>query len=428
MNLSQSNKWSNWSGYCQSQPKKIVTPNDLEQLQNIVTEHEKIRVVGAGHSFTPLVQTNETLISLDRFCNVCHIDQTTCQSTLGAGTRLYDLGRYLDPYNQALINQGDIDQQSLAGAISTGTHGTGVDLHCLSAYVEGFELLQASGELIQCSRNKNVDVFHTGRLALGSFGILTKITMQNRPQYKLKEKVQLAPVQESLDEFTTLMKKHRHLEYFIFPYTNQLILKTLDFTEDEIKPRVESKPSEDQLLKWCCEIAQKLPFLTGYLQHLVEIFVKPTEFVNWSSDIFASPRNTQFNEMEYQIPIEYGVDCVKEVIATFNKFKINSFFPIEFRVVKGDDIGLSPFYQQDSISISIHQYFKQSPRKVFDLIEPIFQKYYGRPHWAKMHQLNHGQLETLYPKWNDFMEIRAALDPKKKFLNPYLERLMLAKI
>ncbi|QIO05050.1 D-arabinono-1,4-lactone oxidase [Acinetobacter shaoyimingii] len=428
MNLNPDHGWSNWSGYCQSQPKKIVTPNDLEQLQTMVAEHEKIRVVGAGHSFTPLVQTNETLISLDRFSNVHHVDQTTCQSTLGAGIRLYDLGAYLQPYDQALINQGDIDQQSLAGAISTGTHGTGADLQCLSAYVEGFELLKANGELIQCSRNENIDIFHAGRVALGSLGILTKITMQNRAKYKLKERIQLAPVQESLDQFTALMKTHRHLEYFIFPYTNQLMLKTLDLTEDEIRPRVESKPSEDQLLKWCCEISQKMPFLTGYLQNLVGVFVKPTEFVNWSSEIFASPRDTKFNEMEYQIPIEHGIECVKEVIATFKKFKINSFFPIELRVVKGDDIWLSPFYQQDSISISVHQYFKQSPRKVFDLIEPIFQKYHGRPHWAKMHQLNQRQLKALYPKWNDFIEIGAAVDPQKKFLNPYLEHLMMAKI
>jgi FAD-linked oxidoreductase len=418
--------WSNWSGYHQSNPKQILFPANLEQLQEIVLKQNKIRVVGAGHSFTPLVKTSETLISLDQFSSVLHTDQEKCQSTLWAGTRLYNLAQHLEPYQQALINQGDIDQQSLAGAVSTGTHGTGSELHCISGYVEAFELLQANGELLQCSRTKNSEIFEAGRVSLGVLGILTKITMQNRPRYKLKESIRLAPVQESLDQFLTLMQQHRHLEYFIFPYTDQLIFKTLDFTEDEVKPRVESWPSDDQLLLWCCEISKKVPALTSYLQKLVGVFVKPSEFVNWSGSIFATPRETKFNEMEYQVPIENGIACIKEVIAAFKKYRINSFFPIEFRVVKGDDIWLSPFYQQDSISISIHQYYKQSPQKVFDLIEPIFNKYQARPHWAKMHQLNHHQMKALYPKWDEFMELRASLDPQRKFVNSYLEKLLLS--
>ncbi|WP_180028507.1 D-arabinono-1,4-lactone oxidase [Acinetobacter sp. YH16032] len=419
--------WSNWSGYCHSNPQHILYPDQLHELQDIVIQHPKVRVVGAGHSFTPLVKTDASIISLDRFSSVLNADQAKCQATLWAGTRLFNLGQHLAPYEQSLMNQGDIDQQSLAGAVSTGTHGTGAALYSISGYVEDFELLQANGELIQCSKTENPEIFQAGRVSLGSLGILTKITMQNRPRYKLEEKIHLAPVEESLDQFLQLMHQHRHLEYFIFPFTDQLIFKTLDVTEGEVKPRETSWPSEDQLLTWCCEISKKAPFLTKYLQKLVGVFVKPTEFIDWSSDIFATPRNTKFNEMEYQIPIENGIQCIKEVIATFRKYQINSFFPIEFRVVKGDDIWLSPFYQQDSISVSIHQYYKQSPQKVFDLIEPIFQKYRGRPHWAKMHQLSHQEIRALYPKWNEFMQIREALDPHRKFLNPYLEKLLLGQ-
>ena len=423
----QQHRWTNWSGYCQSTPQHVMYPESLEDLQEIVQQHENIRVVGAGHSFTPICQTNATLISLDKFSSVIHADQDKCQSTVWSGTRLFNLGSHLAQYQQALINQGDIDQQSLAGAVSTGTHGTGADLHCISGYVEGFELLTASGALLNCSRKEHPEIFAAGRVSLGSLGILTKITMQNRPVYKMKESIQLAPVEDSLDQFLVLKDQHRHLEYFIFPYADQLIFKTLDETTDEIKPRQESWPSEDQLLTWCCELGKKIPLATPYLQKLLGVFIKPTEYVNWSGQIFATPRNTRFNEMEYQVPIESGIQCIKEIIAAFKKHRINSFFPIEFRVVKGDDIWLSPFYQQDCISISIHQYHKMEPHAVFDLIEPIFIKYQARPHWAKMHSLRYEQIKRLYPKWDEFMQIRQQLDPTAKFLNPYLKTLMLGE-
>lgn len=427
MSLIEINTWSNWSGFQQSHPEYIKRPEHLHQLQDIVMHHDKVRVVGAGHSFTPLVATDQTLISLDDLSGVIHVDEAKSQSTLWSGTRLYDLGALLEPYNQALMNQGDIDQQSIAGAVSTGTHGTGIDLHCLSGYVEAFELLSATGELLTCSREQNSEIFEAGRVSLGAFGVFTKITMQNRPRYKLKESIHLAPVEESIDAFLELKNKHRHIEFFIFPFTNRLIFKTLDETTDEINPRKESKPSEDILLKWCCEISRRFPFITPYLQKLVGIFVQPSCFVDWSSQIFATPRLTKFNEMEYQVPLEHGVACIKEVIATFKKHAINAFFPIEFRVVKADDIWLSPFYQQDCISISVHQYHKQDPYRVFDLIEPIFKKYQARPHWAKMHQLRHQDLKACYPKWDDFLALRQELDPSRKFLNPYLEQLFLTR-
>ena len=173
----------------------------------------------------------------------------------------------------------------------------------------------------------------------------------------------------------------------------------------------------------CCELTRAFPTLNPHLQKLLGVFVKPTTFVDWSSKIFPTPRNTKFNEMEYQIPAEHGIACLQEVLAALKKSQYPTFFPVEFRFVKGDDIWLSPFYQRDSVSISIHQFHKQEPRLLFDLIEPILQKFQGRPHWGKMHTMNSAQLSVLYPKWNDFMLIRQQLDPTEKFLNPYLESL-----
>ena len=415
--------WNNWSGFQTSNPRQLLKPHSIDELKVIVRESDKIRVAGASHSFTPLVATDATLLSLDHLSGVENIDQEQCATTILAGTRLYDLDQYLQPFNQSLMQQGDIDQQSLAGAVSTGTHGTGADLYCISGYVKHFELLNASGELLQCSPTENTDIFNAGRVSLGSLGILTKITMQNKPRYKLKEHVELCPVTDMLAHIQQWKTEHRHIECFIFSHNAQLMLKTLNVTEEDIQPRKESWPSEDSLLTMCSELSRTFPSSNLYLQKLLGVFVKPTTFVDWSSQIFPTPRNTRFNEMEYQIPVDQGLVCLQEILEVMRKHKIQTFFPLEFRFVKGDDIWLSSFYQQDSISISVHQYYKQDPHLLFNVIEPILQKYKGRPHWGKMHTLNYQQLRELYPKWDNFMQIRKQLDPSKKFLNPYLQKL-----
>lgn len=419
------NQWNNWSGYQKAQPEHILKPQNIEQLQQSVREHSKIRVVGAGHSFTPLVCTDATLLSLDHIAGVDSVNTELSQASIWSGTRLFNLDQYLRPVNQALMQQGDIDQQSLAGAVSTGTHGTGVDLHCISAYVKEFELLTASGEILRCNTQENKDIFDAGRVSLGGLGILTKITMQNKPRYKLKEHVDLCSVEDFMDNIEDWKTQHRHIECFAFSHAKQLMLKTLDVTDEEIQPRKESWPSEDALLTMCCELIGKVPVLNPQLQKLLGVFVKPTSCVDWSSQIFPTVRETKFNEMEYQVPAELGVGCLKEVLAALKHAKSPTFFPVEFRFVKGDDIWLSPFYQRDSVSISIHQYYKQNPRLLFDVIEPILQRYQGRPHWGKMHSMRSTQLKLLYPKWHDFMDIRDRLDPSYKFLNPYLESLFL---
>lgn len=418
--------WRNWSGLQQSYPTQILKPQNMDELQSIVKNNAKIRVVGAGHSFTPLVSTDATLLSLDHFSGIENSEPTLSQAQIWSGTRLFNLDQYLQPLNQALMQQGDIDQQSIAGAVSTGTHGTGVDLYCISGYVEAFELLTASGQLLQCSPYENVDIFNAGRVSLGSLGILTKITMQNKPRYKLKEHVRLCAVSEFIQHFEQWKTEHRHIECFAFSDSTQLMLKTLDITDEDIQPRKESFPSEDTLLTICCELVKAFPSLNPKVQKLLGVFVKETTFVDWSSQIFPTPRNTKFNEMEYQIPAERGVECLQAVLKALRNAKASTFFPVEFRYVKGDEIWLSPFYQQDSISISVHQYYKQDPHLLFDVIEPILQAFQGRPHWGKMHSLTAKQLRPLYPKWDDFMKIRERLDPERKFLNPYLETLFLS--
>lgn len=414
--------WSNWSGSQQTETR-LVQPRDLNQLAKAVQQYPKIRVVGAGHSFSPVVKTTQTMLSLEHFKGIAEIDAAQCQSTIWSGTRLYDVGEKLAVFNQALINQGDIDQQTLAGAMATGTHGTGINLGCLSSLITGFELMTASGDVLQCDAVHHPTVFQAGRVALGSFGIMTKISLQNRPMYRLKEQIYLCPITTLYRELESWKDQHRHIEFLAFLHSDQVILKTLDETDAVISARSGGWPDDDFLLKLCCELTRCLPQINPYLQKLLRVFVRPSQAVDWSSRIFPTPRHTRFNEMEYQIPVAQGLACFEEILFTLKKHKAPVFFPLEFRYVKADDIWLSPFYERDSVSISVHQFYKQNYQEIFKLIEPIFWKYQGRPHWGKLHSLSAQQLADLYPRWEGFMQIRQQLDPKQKWLNPYLEQL-----
>lgn len=414
--------WSNWSG-SQTAQNLFAQPRDVDELAQCVSQHQKIRISGASHSFSPIVKTDATLLNLDYLKGIDQTDAQHCQSTIWGGTRLYDLGEKLAAVNQALINQGDIDRQSLAGAVATGTHGTGLSLGCISSFITQFELMTATGDILQCDANQHSEIFQAGRVALGSFGILTKLRLQNRPMYRLKEKIHLCPLKELYQHIDTWKHQHRHIEFLAFLHADQVILKTLDETEDDIEPRQNSWPDEDFLLGICCELNRSMPWINPRLQKLLSVFIRPSQYVDWSSRIFPSPRQTRFNEMEYQVPIEQGLACFEEILTTLKQHKAPVFFPIEFRYVQADDIWLSPFYQRNSVSISIHQFYKQDYQEVFRLVESIFWKYQGRPHWGKLHSLSATQLAALYPKWDDFMQIRQQLDPTQKWMNPYLQQL-----
>lgn len=417
--------WQNWSGLQHSQPQGILSPKNLNELIQIVQKNQKIRVVGAGHSFSPLVNTNDTLVSLDHLQGLIRHDPNQLQAELWAGTRIYQMPKILDPINQALINQGDIDQQSLAGAVATGTHGTGASLPCLSALIQGFELLTSDGEVLYCDAQQHAEIFEAGRVSLGSFGIMTKLKLQNKARYKLKEHVQLCALNDILSQMDTWRHQYRHIECFVFACHDQVMLKTLEETESDIIQKKAEWPSEDTLLMACCEMVKAIPQSLPFLQKLVGVFIKESIQVNWSGQVFPSVRNTKFNEMEYQIPIAQGMQCLEEVIHAFRKLRLAVFFPIEVRYVKADNIWLSPFYQQDSLSISIHQYAKQDCAEIFSQIEPIFRRYGGRPHWGKLHNLAAKDLQGMYPKWQDFQTLRTQLDPQQKFINPYLKQLLI---
>lgn len=428
--------WSNWSGWVRAWPRSIAEPATEEELASILREAEApVRPAGTGHSFTPLVESPGTIVTLRHIAGVVDHDPDTEIARIKAGTTIRDLGPLLFDRGLGLVNQGDIDRQSLAGAVGTGTHGTGGELGSLSACVVGFRLVTADGEVIQASRKENPDVFNAGRVSMGSLGIMSEITMQCRPAYVLEETGGAMPIEDVLSRVEELRDANRHFEFFWFPYSDLAIVKILGQTAKQAKPRRRREEGElsrdEKIFVAACEATRYAPFIRGPLQKFLTsnteryssgTLTEPGR-VRWSHEAFPSDRHVRFNEMEYAVPADLGPDCLREVAAHMRKCGENFLFPLEYRYVAADDIWLSPFYGRDSATISVHQYYRQPYEKLFAGVEAIFARYEGRPHWGKLHTLGPAELSALYPHWDEFQAMRMKLDPKGKFLNGYLRRI-----
>jgi len=424
--------WSNWAGWVKSSPRQFAKPTNEAELSAAVRDGVgPVRVVGSGHSFTALGETDGTLISLDAMQGVISTDAAALTATVRAGTKIHALGRPLFDAGLGLKNQGDIDRQAIAGAVGTGTHGTSPQLGSLSAEVKGFRLVTADGQVLDCSASSNAEIWEGGRVSFGSLGVMSEITIGARKVYKLRERNWMMPTAECWRDLHKLRDQYRHFEFFWFPCADAVVAKSLDetnesvsdpLTSEQMAARGERVTADQRTFRYGCEVARVLPFLSAPLQRLfTRAAMGVSSRARWSHEIFPSPRNVKFNEMEYAVPVGNGADCIQEIAEVIRNRRIAGVFPIEFRFVKADDIWISPFYKRDAVTISVHQYHRQSYDALFGVAEAIFKRYGGRPHWGKLHTLKAADLERLYPRWSDYLALRRRLDPAGKLLNSHLK-------
>jgi FAD-linked oxidoreductase len=387
-----------------------------------------MRPVGAGHSFTPLVPTDGDIISLARLSGLVGHDAATLQATFHAGTQLSAMGAPLHEVGQALINMPDIDEQVLAGAIATGTHGTGAGIGGLPSFVTGLELVTASGDILNCDREDNRDVFEAARLSMGALGIVSKIRLQNTRPYRSRRESWILDWEETLAQADHLADTRRNFEFYYIPFSERCFLHTHDITAEDKHATPLHDPNESvQDLKLIRDYLSWSDTLRGLPIKAIAATMDKEVVVEASWLNYASERNVRFNEMEYHLPREDGLAALREVRQVLERDHKAVFFPIEVRFVKGDDVWLSPFYRRDSMSIAVHRFFEEDYRAFFKAIEPIFRKYGGRPHWGKLNSLGRREFASMYARWQDFAEVRQRLDPAGKFLNPYLASLFGAR-
>ena len=418
-------EWRNWSGGQVAKPKDWLKPRDEALLVRQIREASgSVRVTGASHSFSALCKTEDALLSLDALSGIVAHDAEKLTATLWAGTRLRDLGQPLWDVGQSLVNQGDVDPQSVGGACGTSTHGTGATLGSFSSAVRGVRLVTGDGEIVEASAERDADVFHAAATSLGALGILSQITLQNRAAYKLREHETTESLRAVLDTIDERIAKNRHFEFWAFFEADEAIVKTLNETDEEPTPKDALELPVDAVLEMTSRIAHGAPALDGAMQKLLMLLRSDTNRVGRSYEIFPSPRKVRFNEMEYELPAAKGPECLLEILETVRAKEVNTLFPIEYRTVAADDAWLSPFYERASVAISIHQFHAVDYRPLFSVVEPIFWKYEGRPHWGKLHTLTGKELAKLYPRWEDWQRVRRRLDPKGRFLNEHLRAVL----
>ncbi|MFD1395205.1 D-arabinono-1,4-lactone oxidase [Kroppenstedtia eburnea] len=424
--------WTNWSGSVRFTPREIAFPATEEDMVSLIRRAREtgtfIRVIGSGHSFTPLVETDSILISLDRMQGVHPVDPEEQQVSVLGGTKLKALGASLLQQGWSPENLGDIDAQSIAGAVSTGTHGTGLRLGSLSEQTEALTLVTADGQIRECSAKQDPELYQAARLSIGSLGIITRVQLRVEPLYRLHFRSRRLPLDEVVNRLEEYKSNHRHFEFFWFPYTDSVQAKFMNKT-DAPPTRKGWWSSFNKLVLengvfWCLsEGARIVPRFSRAVSRISAWGVPQFEETGNSQSLFATPRHVRFNEMEYSIPAESLPAVIEEMKQTMEKNRFPVHFPIEIRFVKGDDIWLSPAFGRDSAYVAVHMYKGMPHQEYFQAMEQIFLRHDGRPHWGKMHHLGADQLCKLYPRWQDFRQIRRWLDPDGLFLNPYLRRI-----
>ncbi len=382
--------WSNWSESESCEPAQLHFARSAEDVSAVVADAAarglSVRVAGSGHSHYRLVPTDGVVLDLSGLTGVIHTDVEGRRARVWGGTTIYALGRPLHDAGLALTNQGDIDRQALAGAVGTGTHGTGQGLTNLSSMVAGMTIVNADGEAVRCSADQNPELFRAARLGLGAFGVVTEIEMSVVPAFRLAEKQWRVAYDELRPSIDELSDGHRHFEFFWFPHNDVAHPKCTDVTDE---PAVYPVPVEG-------------------------------ERCNWSYEVLPNHRPHLHTEMEYSVPVEQSLDCLDEIRALMRKDFPDVRWPVEYRRVAEDDVAMSQAHGRIAATISVHQGNGLPAEPFFRACEAIFLRYEGRPHWGKVHYLDGPQLAQATPGWNEWWAQRDAADPAGMFLNDRL--------
>lgn len=425
--------WSNWAGDQRCAPRSIERPASLEELQQVVSRaagaRSSIRASASGHSFTDMALTDEVMIRLDRLTRELDFDPSSGLVRVEGGIVLGELNRALDHNGVAFENLGDIDRQTIAGSISTATHGTGERFQNLSAQIASIELVLADGSLLVVDDSDH-ELLRAARVGLGALGIIYAVTIRTVPAYTIDRVDSPRPLAETLDRLDELNAGCDHFEFYVFPHTEIALCRESRRSDEPPRPRhrVLTYAQEVMLENWVGQLfvlaGRRFPSQAPRLSRLASRGVGRSRKVDRSFEVFASERRIRFTEMEWGVPREHAPDAIQRVIAEASRPEHGVAFPIEVRFVAPDDSLLSPSNGRDTCYIAVHQDRKLDWEPYFRAVEAIATSYGGRPHWGKRHFRTAADLEPLYPGWADFQRILARLDPTGAFRNAYTDRVL----
>jgi L-gulono-1,4-lactone dehydrogenase len=417
--------WTNWARQQRCAPERVETPRSENELIRAVTGARRVKVAGSGHSFTDIACTDGVMVDMSEMRRVVSVEGN--EVTVEAGITLHDLGEELRSRGLAMENQGDVDPQTLAGAIATATHGTGARFGNLSSQVVGVRLVDGSGELRDISGG---DELRAARVSLGALGAIASVTLRCVPAFTIHRIDKPRPLDDVLPRLDELVDSHDHWEAFVMPYTRRALTLTSARTDREPEPtgRVAAFAHdvvlENAVLGLVCRTGRAAPRLIPALNRRLAGLMGGAEHLDASNRVYANKRLVRFTEMEYAIPRERAAEALERVLALIERRRLPIGFPIELRVVAPDDALLSTAHQRATAYIAVHQYVGMEFETYFRAVEAIMDEYEGRPHWGKRHYQTEATLRPRYPEWDRFAEIRERLDPERRFENDYLRRVL----
>jgi FAD-linked oxidoreductase len=432
--VTEAGTWTNWAGDQTCRPAEVVRPRSRDELAEAVARAaeagRRVSVAGSGHSFTEAALTDGTMIEVEALSGVIEADPTSGLVKVGGGTILADLNEELHRLGLAMENLGDIDRQTIAGAISTGTHGTGAKLRNISAQVEGVELVTADGGVRELTADGDPELLRAARIGLGALGAISAVTLRCVPAFTLHRVDTPRPREEVLDTFQERADANDHYEFFTFPYADSALVLERNRTSEPPRPRgplaayLNNIVLENWALEGLSAAGKRFPGSIPRLARLAARLASGSQATDRSDRIFANERRVRFTEMEYGVSREHGPEAARKVIEWVRANRYPVFFPIEMRVTAADDALLSPSHERDTAYIAVHQYRGMEWRPYFEAVEEIMNSYNGRPHWGKRHFQTAETLAPRYPRWAEFQAAREALDPAHVFTNEYAARVL----
>jgi len=428
--------WQNWARTERVRPQTVEYPSTIEAVRRSVrsaaARGRAIKAVGAGHSFTGIAVAPGTLLELTELSGLVSVDRERSRVRLLAGTRLHRIPALLAPYGLAMTNLGDIDRQSIAGAISTGTHGTGARFGGIATQIVGATLVTGNGELLRVDEDHEPELLPAVALGLGALGILVDVTIQCVPAFVLQAVERPEPLDGVVDHVIARADAADHFEFYWFPHTDVALTKTNTRVPADTKtaPLTATSKVVDDLIvgngvhQVACSAGRAVPSLVPGINRLSAKVWGDRAFSDASHRVFATARGVRFREMEYAVPVENLTAAFRGLQQVIAEHDWRIEFPVEVRVAAADDLWMSTASGRASGYIAVHRYWRADPTAYFAAVEEVMLAHGGRPHWGKMHTLDAAALRERYPRFDDFTALRDRLDPDRAFRNPYLQRVL----
>ena len=426
--------WTNWAGQQRCAPARIERPASESELVEVVGRAVEagleLRAVGNGHSFTDAACTDGCMIHLGRMERVLDADREAGLVRVQAGIAIHDLAEQLAARGLALENQGDVDVQSIAGAISTATHGTGVRFPNLGARVQAARIVTAAGEVVEVSDEADPDGLRAARASVGALGVICELTVRTVPTFTIHRVDEPRRLTEVLERLDDLVDGNDHFELFAFPHADRCLTLSSERTNRPpvAKPRwkayVEEELITNRLLGALMRVARAAPSTAPRVGRTIARALSRSEHTDASHRVYAHERKVRFTEMEYAIPRAHGREALQRVMELIARRRIPVAFPIEMRFAASDDAFLSTAHGRETCYVAVHQYVGMEYEAYFRAVEAIMDDYGGRPHWGKRHYQTAGTLALRYPEWERFQAVRARLDPGGAFQNDYTRRVL----